>query len=85
VVTWTDLSERADETGEADNTAVSEQFGHLSYAPYVLFTVLVREPEVLVETVTNVVTVKTVRWQTLADQIFLEGEGYGCFSGSGQT
>jgi hypothetical protein len=85
VVTWTDLSERADETGEADNTAVSEQFGHLSYAPNVLLTVLGREPQILVETVTDVVAVKTVRWQTLSDQIFLKGKGYGCLSGTRQT
>ena len=58
---------RTDETGEADNTPVSEQFGDLRYSSNVLEAVLGGEAEILIEPVSNVVPVKTVRGNSFAD------------------
>ena len=50
-----------DERGDTDDAAISEELGHLSDTADVLLTVLLGEAEVLVQAVTDVVSVKTGR------------------------
>jgi len=69
-----DLSERTDETRETDDAAVSEQLGHLRDTSDVLFAVLGTEAEVLVESVANVVSVQTVRRNSLTHQVAFQRE-----------
>ena len=65
---------RADETGQADDTAVREQFGHLGYPADVLFPVLRREAQITVEPRSDIVSVQTVGGNTMVDQVVLQGE-----------
>ena len=81
----THVSVRTDEARQTDDSAVGEQFRHLGDTTNVLFAVLKSEAEVLVETVTNVVTVETVRRNALTDEVLLEGKGDRRLTGTRKT
>ena len=63
------LSEWTDKARQTDDAAVSKQLGHLWDAPDVFLTVLRTEAEVLVKSMTNVVAVQTIRWNSLTHQV----------------
>jgi len=68
----TDFSKRTNEACETDDAAVGEQLGHLGDASNVLLAVLGAETEVLIESVSDVVSVQTVRWNAEPDQVFFQ-------------
>jgi len=67
-----DLSERTDEAGQADNTAISEQFSHFRDTSNVFFTIFRTKSQVLIETMAYVVSVQTVWGNSLTDQVALQ-------------
>ena len=69
-----DLSDRADEAGETDNAAISEQLSDFRGASNILLEVIRTEPEVTVDSVPNVVRVQTVRRNAFTYQVLLNGE-----------
>lgn len=54
---FSDLAERRNETGDAHQPSVSKQFGNLSNTTDVLLAVYRREAQILVQAVTNIVSV----------------------------
>ena len=79
------LSEGGDEGDEADDTGVGEELGDFTDSSDVLLSVGEGEAEILVEAVSDIVTVKDVSWDTLGDEVLLELHGDGRFTGSGET
>ncbi len=79
------LVEGGDEAGQAYDTTVSEQLGHLRNTSDVLFSVAVAEAEVAVETMTDVISIQTVGRDALAHQILLQSKGNGRLTGSRQS
>ena len=69
-----DLAKWTDEACQAHDTTISKQLGHLSYTTNVFLSILWREAEIIVQTVTNVVTIQGVRWDALANQELLQSE-----------
>jgi len=69
----TNLSEGTDEARQAHDAAVREQLRDLRDAPDVLLAVFRAEAEVLVQPVTNVVSVQAVRGNALTHQVGLAG------------
>ncbi len=61
------LSKGTDEAGEAHNTSISKQLGHLSNTADILLSVFRREAEVLVETSTDIVSIQAICRDALAD------------------
>lgn len=57
-VTVSDLAERRNETGDAHQPSVSKQFGNLGNTTDVLLPVFSGEPQILVQTMANVVSVQ---------------------------
>lgn len=53
-----DLGERRDETGDAHKASISKQFSHFSDAPDILLAVFSREAQILVQAMTNVVSIQ---------------------------
>lgn len=80
-----DLAERGNETGDAHQPGVSEQLRDLGNAADVLLAVLGREAQVLVQAVTDVVSVQRVRWDGVGDEVLLQSEADGSLPGPGQT
>ena len=70
----TDLLKGADEAGETDDSSVCEELRHLGDAPDVLLAVLLREVEVLVEAVSDVVAVEAVGRDAVSHKVLLQGE-----------
>jgi len=79
------LAEGGDEGDEADDSGIGEELGNLSDSADVFFSVGEGESEVLVETMSDVVTVEDVCGDTLGDKMLLELHGDGGFTGSGET
>ena len=80
-----DLFEGRDEGGEADDAAIREQLGHFGDSSDVLLAVLRREAQVLVEAVSDVVAIKTVRRDALRHQVLLQREADRRLSRSRET
>lgn len=78
------LSVWTDETGEAHDAAIGEQFGHLADSADILLAVLWGKAEVLVEAVSDVVSIQAVCRDALRHEVLLQGEGDGRFTGSRQ-
>lgn len=79
------LAEGGDEGDKADDSGIGEELGDLSDSADVLLSVGKRESEILVESVSDVVTVEDVCGDTLGDKVLLELHGDGGFTGSGET
>ena len=82
---WTYLAEGGDEGDKADDSGIGEELGDLSDSADVLLSVGKGESEILVESVSDVVTVEDVCGDTLGDKVLLELHGDGGFTGSGET
>ena len=65
---------RRDEGAEADDAAIGEQFGDLGDAPDVLHAVFGGESQVLVQALSNIVTVQTVGRNAARYEEFFQGE-----------
>ena len=65
---------RRDEGAEADDATIGEQFGHLGDAPDVLHAVFGGESQVLVQALSNIVTVQTVGRNAARYEEFFQGE-----------
>ena len=81
----TNLSEGADEACQTDDSSISEQLGHLRDATDVLLPVLRTESEVLVEPVTNVVSIQAVRRNSLTHQIAFQRKRQRRLAGARQS
>lgn len=71
------LGEGGDEAGDAHQTGVGEQLGHLGHAADVLLAVLGGEAQVLVEAVADVVPVQRVAGDGVCHQVLLQRKAYG--------
>ena len=85
LVKQTNLSVWADEAGKADDASISKQFRHFRDTTNVFLSVSRSETEVLVETMTDVVSIETVRWDTLTHEVLFEGEGDRCLASARET
>jgi len=79
------LSEGTDEAGETDDASVSEQLGHLRDTSDVFFAVFRAEAEVLVQPMANVVSIQTVRRNSLAHQVAFQRKRERCLPGTRQS
>lgn len=79
------LAEGGNEGNEADNTGIGKELGDLSDSADVFLSVGKGESEILVESMSDVVTVEDVCGDTLGDKMLLELHGDGRFTGSGET
>lgn len=82
---FSDLAERRNETGDANQSSVSKQLGHLGDTADVLLAVLGREAQVLVQAVTDVVSVQGVTRDGVGYEVLLQRETDGSLPGTGQT
>lgn len=80
-----DLGERRDKTGDADQPGIGEQFGHLSDSTDVLLAVQGGEAQVLVEAVANVVSVQRVAGDGVGQQVLLQSKTNGGLASTRQT
>ena len=79
------LFEWWDEGGEADDATIGEELGHFRDTTDVLLAVLRREAQVLVESMSDVVAIETVRGNSLRHEVLLQSEADRRLSGSRQT
>ena len=75
---FSDLGKRRDETGDAHETSISKQFGHLSNAPDVLLAILSRKAQILVQAMTNVVSIQRVARDGVGHKILFQSKTDGC-------
>lgn len=80
-----DLAERRNETGDAHQPGICKQLGHLGDTPDVLLAVLRGEAQVLVQAVTDVVSVQGVTWDGVGYEVLLQSKTDGSLPGTGQT
>lgn len=82
---FSDLAERRNETGDAHQAGIRKQLGHLGDTADVLLAVFGREAQVLVQAVTDVVSVQGVRRDGVGYEVLLQRETDGGLPGTGQT
>lgn len=80
-----DLAERRNETGDAHQPGICKQLGNLGDTPDVLLTVFRGEAQVLVQAVTDVVSVQGVTWDGMGYEVLLQSKTDGSLPGTGQT
>ena len=79
------LCKRRNEAGNADQTSVGKQPGHLSNPADVFFSVPRRESKVFVEAMTDVVPIEGVARDGVGDEILLQSKTDRCFSSTRET
>lgn len=82
---FSDLAVWRDETGDAHQTGVGEQFGHLCNTTDVFFPVLCGEAQILVQAVANVVSVQWVTRDGVGHKVLFQGKTDGGLSRTRQT
>lgn len=82
---FSDLAERRNETGDAHQPGIRKQLGHLSDTADVLLAVFRGEAQVLVQAVTDVVSIQRVTRDGVGHQVLLQREADGRLPGTGQT
>ena len=65
---------RADKSRYGYNTRIDKQFTHLGDPAYILHPVLRREPEIIVDTTTDIIPVEDAAKQSLFMQLTLQGD-----------
>lgn len=58
---------------------------YLSYPPDILIAILLRKPQILVQSESHIVAVETVRRETQVQKVLLERCGDGGFTGRGEA
>lgn len=61
-----------DEAGDAHETGIGEQLGHLGYTADVLLSVFGAEAQVFVQALSDVVAIQSVAGDTMAHQVLLQ-------------
>lgn len=79
------LCKRRNEAGNADQTSIGKQLGHLGNPADVLFSVPRRESEVFVEAVTDIVSIEGVARDGMGDEILFQSKTNCCFSSPRET
>lgn len=82
---FSDLAERRNETGDAHQSGIRKQLGHLGDTADVLLAVFGREAQVLVQAVTDVVSIQGVTRDGVGYEVLLQRETDGSLPGTGQT
>ena len=76
---------RRDERGDGDGGAVGKELGYFADSADVFVAVLLGEAEVLVQSESYVVAVKTVRGDAQVQEVLLESYCHGGLAGGGET
>lgn len=79
------LCERRNEAGDADQTSVSKQPGHLSNPADIFFPVSGGESKVFVKAMTDVVPIEGVARDGVGDEVLFQSKTYRCFPSTGET
>lgn len=79
------LCKRRNEAGNADQTSVGKQLGHLCNPADIFLSVPRRESKVFVEATTDVVPVEGVARDGVGDEILFQSKTDGCFSSTRET
>lgn len=79
------LCKRRNEAGNADQTSVSKQLGHLCNPADIFFSVPRRESEVFVEAMTDVVPIEGVARDGVGDEILFQSKTDRCFPSTRET
>lgn len=85
MLTCPDLGERRNETGDAHQPGVGEQFGHFGDTTDVLLAVFGGEAQVLVQALADVVPVQGVARDSVGHEVLLHGKADGGLPGTRQT
>lgn len=83
--TYTFFVEWGDETGKCDHPRVNEQFAHLPNASQVFRAVLHAEPEIGIQTMTDIVPIKYISPEAIIVEHFLHRMGQSGFPRSGKS
>lgn len=79
------LGERRNEAGDADQTSIGKQPGHLSNPANIFFSVPGGESKVFVKAVTYIVPIEGVARDGVRDQVLFQSKTDGGFSSTGET
>lgn len=79
------LRERRNEAGNADQTCVRKQLGHLGNPADIFFSVSGRESKVFVKAMTDVVPVYGVARDGVGDEVLFQSKTDRGFPGTGET
>lgn len=79
------LCERRNEAGNADQTSVGKQLGHLGNPADILLSVSRRESKVFVKAVTDVVPIEGVAGDGVGDQVLLQSKTDRRLPSTGET
>ena len=73
------------EARKAHNATIGKQLGHFSNTSDIFFTIFRAEAKILVKAMTNVVTIKTVCWNALTNQVWFQCKRDSSLASSRQT
>jgi hypothetical protein len=70
------LGKWRNETAERDDSTICEELGNLCHSPDILFSIFLREAQILVKARPDIVSVESVRGDPARDQESFQFKGY---------